>query len=259
MIDSLYIGATGMNAQQLNIDTVANNLANVNTSGFKRSRVSFEDLLYRTVQVAPSSIGNRPAIGRMGMGTAVAGSAKIFSAGEIKKTDESFDLAVDGQGFFEIVLPDGNLAYTRNGAFRLDSDGFLATQDGHRLSAQVKIPPDALQVRIDANGTVFAKLPDEAKEAESGRIELATFPNPGGLAAMGDNLHGVTEQSGAAVLGTPGQAGLGAVRQGFLEGSNVRLIDELLGLVLAQRAYELNAKVVQASDELLSIANNLRR
>jgi flagellar basal-body rod protein FlgG len=259
MIDSLYIGATGMNAQQLNIDTVANNLANVNTTGFKRSRVSFEDLLYRQVQVAPSAVADRPAMGRMGMGTAVAGSSKIFSAGEIKKTDQPLDLAIDGQGFFEIVMPDGSLAYTRNGALRLDSDGFLATQDGHRLSAQVKIPPDALQVRIDETGTVFAKLPDEAKEVESGRIELATFPNPGGLTAIGDNLYSVTEQSGTAVPGTPGQAGLGAVRQGFLEGSNVSLIDELLGLVLAQRAYELNAKVVQASDELLSMANNLRR
>ncbi len=259
MIDSLYIGATGMNAQQLNIDTVANNLANVNTSGFKRSRVSFEDLLYRTVQVAPSLLGGRPATGRMAMGTAVAGSGKIFSAGEIKKTDESFDLAIDGQGFFEVVLPDGNLAYTRNGAFRLDGDGFLATQDGHRLSAQVKIPPDALQVRIDASGAVFAKVPDETNEVESGRIELAAFPNPGGLSALGDNLYGVTEHSGAAVLGTPGQTGLGSLRQGFLEGSNVSLIDEMLGLILAQRAYELNAKVVQASDELLSMANNLRR
>ncbi len=156
-------------------------------------------------------------------------------------------------------LPDGNLAYTRNGAFRLDGDGFLATQDGHRLSAQVKIPPDALQVRIDASGAVFAKVPDETNEVESGRIELASFPNPGGLSALGDNLYGVTDHSGAAVLGTPGQTGLGSLRQGFLEGSNVSLIDAMLGLILAQRAYELNAKVVQASDELLSMANNLRR
>jgi flagellar basal-body rod protein FlgG len=259
MIDSLYIGATGMNAQQLNIDTVANNLANVNTSGYKRSRVSFEDLLYRTVPLAPSAVGNRPATGRMGMGTAVAGSGKIFSTGEVKKTDQPFDLAIDGQGFFEVVLPDGNPAYTRNGALRLDSEGFLATLDGHRLSAQIKIPPDALQVRIDASGAVFAKVPDETNEMDSGRIELATFPNPGGLSALGDNLYGPTEQSGTAVLGTPGQTGLGAVRQGFLEGSNVSLIDEMLGLVLAQRAYELNAKVVQASDEVLSLANNLRR
>jgi flagellar basal-body rod protein FlgG len=259
MLDSLYIGATGMNAQQLNIDTVANNLSNVNTPGFKRGRVEFEDLLYRAVPTGPSATGDRLSMGRMGMGTAVSGSAKIFSAGEIKKTDESFDLAIDGQGFFEVLMPDGNPAYTRSGAFRLDGEGFLATQDGQRLSAQVKIPPDALSVRIDATGTVFAKLPDESKEVEAGRIDLAAFANPGGLTALGNNLYGATDQSGAAVPGAAGEAGLGSIRQGFLEGSNVRLIDELLGLILAQRAYELNAKVVQASDDLLGIANNLHR
>jgi flagellar basal-body rod protein FlgG len=259
MIDSLYIGATGMNAQQLSIDTVANNLANVNTSGFKRGRVEFEDLLYRVVDVAGSTGGNRPASGRMGMGTAVAGSMKIFSAGEIKKTGESFDLAINGQGFFEIVLTDGNLAYTRNGAFRLDNESFLATQDGHRLSAGIQLPPDAAQVRIAVNGAVLARLPNEPNEVELARIELAGFANPGGLTALGDNLYSATEQSGTPVLGTPGETGLGTVQQGFLEGSNVRLIDELLGLILAQRAYELNAKVVQASDELLGIANNLHR
>ncbi len=259
MIDSLYIGATGMNAQQLSIDTVANNLANVNTSGFKRSRVEFEDLLYRTVAVGGSANGDRPSTGRMGMGTSVSGSAKIFSGGEIKKTGESFDLAVNGQGFFEVVLPDGNMAYTRNGAFRPDAEGFLATQDGYRLSAQVQLPPDAQQVRIDVNGAILVKVPDETKEVQLGRIDLAAFTNPGGLTALGDNLYSVTNQSGTPTLGTPGEAGLGTIQQGFLEGSNVRLIDELLGLILAQRAYELNAKVVQASDELLGIANNLHR
>jgi len=258
MIDSLYIGATGMNAQQSNIDTVANNLANVNTSGFKRSRTEFADLVYRTVDLAGAN-GGRVASGRIGMGTAVAGSAKLFSAGEVKKTGEPFDLAVNGTGFFEVVLPDGNLAYTRNGAFRLDRDGFLATQDGYRLSAQVQISPDAQQVRIGADGGVFAKLPDETGETQLARIELASFANPAGLSSLGDNVFGATDQSGAATLGTAGASGLGPIQQGFLEGSNVRLIDELLGLILAQRAYELNAKVVQASDELLGMANNLRR
>jgi flagellar basal-body rod protein FlgG len=259
MIDSLYIGATGMNAQQLNIDTVANNLANVNTSGFKRSRTEFADLVYRTVDLAGAANGGRVASGRMGMGTTVAGSAKMFAAGEAKKTGETFDLAVNGTGFFEVVLPDGDLAYTRNGAFRLDRDGFLATQDGYRLSAQVQLPPDAQQVRIGADGGVFARLPDQTGEAELARIELASFANPAGLSSLGDNVFGATDQSGPATLGTAGASGLGQIQQGFLEGSNVRLIDELLGLILAQRAYELNAKVVQASDELLGMANNLRR
>lgn len=259
MIDSLYIGATGMNAQQLNIDTVANNLANVNTAGFKRSRAQFEDLVYRSVELAGPANGGRLSPGRMGMGTAVAGSAKMFAAGEIKKTGESFDLAVSGSGFFEVVLPDGNLAYTRNGAFRLDREGFLATQDGYRLSAQVQLSPDAQQVRIGADGAVFARLPGEEGDTELARIELASFANPAGLSALGDNLFGATDQSGDATLGAPGENGVGQLQQGFLEGSNVRLIDELLGLILAQRAYELNAKVVQASDELLGIANNLHR
>jgi flagellar basal-body rod protein FlgG len=259
MIDSLYIGATGMNAQQLNIDTVANNLANVNTSGFKRSRTEFADLVYRAVDLAGAANGGRMTTGRMGMGTTVSGSAKQFSTGEIKKTGETLDLAVNGPGFFEVVMPDGNLAYTRNGAFRLDTDGFLATQDGFRLSAQVQLSPDAQQVRISADGGVFARLPNETAETELGRVELASFANPSGLSSLGDNVFGATDKSGAATLGTAGANGLGQIQQGFLEGSNVKLIDEMLGLILAQRAYELNAKVVQASDELLGMANNLRR
>jgi flagellar basal-body rod protein FlgG len=259
MIDSLYIGATGMNAQQLNIDSVANNLANVNTTGFKRSRTEFADLVYRSVDLAGAANGGRAMTGRMGMGTAVMGSAKLFGAGDLKKTGEIFDLAVNGPGFFEVVLPDGNLAYTRNGALRLDRDGFLATQDGFRLSAQVQVAPDAQQVRIAADGGVFVKLPGETAETELSRVELASFANPAGLNALGDNVYGATDQSGPATLGTAGANGLGQIQQGFLEGSNVKLIDELLGLILAQRAYELNAKVVQASDELLGMANNLRR
>ena len=256
MIDSLYIGATGMNAQQQNIDTVANNLANVNTSGFKRSRAEFADLVYRSVDAAGVA---RAAPGRLGMGAAVSSNAKMFGAGEIKKTGETYDLAVSGAGFFELVQGDGSLAYTRNGSFRLDKEGFLASADGSRLSSQVQIPPDAGEGRIAADGGVFAKLPSEAAETQLGKIELAAFANPAGLNSLGDNLFGATDQSGTANLGTAGDGGRGQIQQGFLEGSNVKLIDELLGLILAQRAYELNAKVVQASDELLGMANNLHR
>lgn len=259
MIDSLYIGATGMNAQQLNIDTVANNLANVNTAGFKRSRAEFADLVYRAIELPGSQNAARGAQGRMGMGAAVSSSAKMFSAGEVKKTGETYDLAVNGAGFFEVVLPDGSLAYTRNGAFRIDREGFLASPEGYRLSAQLQLPPDAREVRVATDGGVFAKLPDEAAESQLGKIELAAFPNPAGLSSLGDNLYGATEPSGPATLGAGGDGGRGQIQQGFLEGSNVKLIDELLGLILAQRAYELNAKVVQASDELLGMANNLHR
>lgn len=258
MIDSLYIGATGMNAQQLNIDTVANNLANVNTPGFKRSRVDFEDLVYRAA-ISTSVITGETSPSLIGTGTAVAGMAKIFSGGDVKKTGEPLDLAINGQGFFEILMPDGSMAYTRNGAFRLDAEGFVATQDGYRLSAQLQVPPDAQQVRIERDGRAFARLPGDAAETEIGHLDMANFPNPAGLTAHGDNLYTSSEQSGPASIGPPTEAGIGSIEQGFLESSNVRLIDEMINLILAQRAYEINAKVVQASDELLGISNNLHR
>jgi flagellar basal-body rod protein FlgG len=258
MIDSLYIGATAMNAQQSNIDTVANNLANVNTTAYKRGRVEFEDLLYRTSQ--SENPGRTQAAGEAnGMGTMVAGTFKIFNAGDIKKTDQVYDLAVAGQGFFEVVQADGSLAYTRNGAFQVDAEGFLSTHNGLRLSSQVQIAPDARQVRIGADGRVFVQFPNDAQETEIGKLDLAGFANPVGLSALGDSLYLATDNSGPALLGNPAENGLGAIQQGFLESSNVKLIDEMIGLILAQRTYEINAKVVQASDEMLSISNNLYR
>ena len=258
MIDSLYIGATGMNAQQTNIDTVANNLANVNTTAYKRGRVEFEDLMYKAAGLSGGAAA-RPGVGTTGMGTAVAGASRIFNAGDVKKTDQPYDLAINGQGFFEVVQPDGSLAYTRNGALQVDADGFLATHNGLRLSSQVQISPDAHQVRIASDGHVFAQLPHESRETEVARLELASFANPGGLAALGDSVYLPTDKSGPAVLGNAAENGMGSLQQGFLESSNVKLIDEMIGLILAQRAYEINAKVVQASDEMLSISNNLYR
>jgi flagellar basal-body rod protein FlgG len=258
MIDSLYIGATGMNAQQTNIDTVANNLANVNTTAYKRGRVEFEDLLYRAAGVGAGA-GTRIGTGSTGMGTMVAGVSRIFNAGDVKKTDQTYDLAINGQGFFEVVQTDGSVAYTRNGAFQIDADGFLATQNGLRLSSQIQVSPDAQQVRIASDGRVFAQLPNVTQETEVARLELANFANPAGLSALGDNLYLATDKSGPAVVGNASENGLGSVQQGFLESSNVKLIDEMIGLILAQRAYEINAKVVQASDEMLSISNNLYR
>lgn len=258
MIDSLYIGATGMNAQQTNIDTVANNLANVNTTAFKRGRVEFEDLLYRA-SGSGTATSAKASSSSMGMGTTVAGTARIFNPGDMKKTDQPYDLAINGQGFFEVVQPDGSLAYTRNGAFQVDVDGFLTTHNGLRLSSQVQVAPDARQVRVGADGRVFAQFATDAQETEIGKVELAGFANPAGLSALGDNLYLATEKSGTAALGNPSENGLGSLQQGFLESSNVKLIDEMIGLILAQRAYEINAKVVQASDEMLSISNNLYR
>jgi flagellar basal-body rod protein FlgG len=258
MIDSLYIGATGMNAQQTNIDSVANNLANVNTTAYKRGRVEFEDLLSRAAVPGAATHG-RVQAASTGMGTAVQGAVKIFSAGDVKKTDQPYDLAINGLGFFEVVQPDGNLAYTRNGALQVDAEGFLTTQAGLRLSSQVQVPSDAQQVRFGSDGRVFARLPNEAQEVEIGRVELASFANPNGVAALGDNLYGATDRSGPVVVGNAAENGVGTLQQGFLESSNVKLIDEMIGLILAQRAYEINAKVVQASDEMLSISNNLYR
>jgi flagellar basal-body rod protein FlgG len=193
------------------------------------------------------------------MGTAVAGSSKVITDGDVKKTSEPLDLAINGQGFFEIALPDGSVGYTRNGAFRLDRDGMLVNQDGYALVGSIIVPSDATQVRIESTGRVTATLAGQRDPVEIGQINLANFTNPAGLTAMGDNLYLANERAGEPIVGAPGENGTGALAQGFLEGSNVRLIDEMVALILAQRAYEINAKVVQASDELLSISNNLYR
>lgn len=258
MLDSLYIAATGMNAQQLAVDTISNNLANVGTNGFKRSRISFEDLMVRALPGAARQPGSE-AVARHGSGVAVAGTAQIFSAGDLKKTELPFDLAVRGGGFFELALPDGTTAYTRSGAFQLDRDGALTTLQGHALSPALRIPPDATAVTIDANGVVSATVPDESAPIEIGTIELASFVNPGGLKPLGDNLYTATEASGDATVANPNEQGLGNIAQGFLESSNVRLIDEFVNLIVAQRAYEASSKAIQAADEMLSITNNLRR
>jgi len=259
MIDSLYIGATGMQAQQMNIDVVANNLANVNTMGFKRNRVDFEDLLYRATGVSRAAGGESATTVRSGMGTSVAASGKVFILGEMKKTDQTLDLGIRGQGFFEVVLPDGTFAYTRDGALQLSAEGMLVTHGGNRLSGLIQIPSDTTTIRVDTEGRVFATVAAERQPIDVGQIELANFVNAAGLNPIGDNLYTATEASGEALRSVPGQNGMGSIAQGFLEASNVRLIDEMINLIVAQRAYEINSKVVQASDELLSISNSLFR
>ncbi len=259
MIDSLYIGATGMHAQQTQIDVVANNLANVNTNGFKRSRVQFEDLLYRNQGVSSAAGGQATSQMPMGMGTAIATTGKIFTTGDLKKTGEPLDVAIKGDGFFELALPNGTSVYTRTGTFQINTDRMLINQDGIPLAGLIQFPADASNIKIDADGHVSATVPGEKKAIEIGRIELVTFVNPTGLSPAGDNLYTVTPNSGEALRSTPGENGAGTLTQGFVEASNVQLIDEMLNLVMAQRAYEINSKVVQAADEMLSISNNLRR
>lgn len=259
MLDSLYIGATGMHAQQMNIDAISNNLANVNTNGFKKSRVDFEDLMYRSVASSNDLIGSADNTFRFGTGAAVSGTSKVFTAGDLKKTGGPLDFAIRGQGFFEVVLPTGDFAYTRSGALEVNRDGMLATSDGNRLSASIQVPPDATSLTIDADGRVQANVTGESKPVEIGQLEIANFTNPEGMTPLGDNLYTATQKSGDAIRGTPGDNGLGTIAQGFLETSNVNLVDEMINLVLAQRAYEINSKVVQASDEMMSITNNLYR
>lgn len=258
MLDSLYIAATGMHAQQLNVDAISNNLANVSTPGFKRARVNFEDLVYRQLPMA-SRRTEGESTARLGAGVAIGSAVQSFAAGDMKKTDQPFDLAIRGAGFFEVLLPDGSSAYTRAGALQLDRDGHLVTAQGHLLNPQVQLPPDAVNINVDAAGVVRGTLPDEPQPVELGQIELAAFVNPGGLRPLGDNLYAPTEASGDAMSGKPGERGLGNIAQGFVEQSNVKLVEEFVNLVIAQRAYEASSKAIQASDEMLGIVNALRR
>lgn len=259
MIDSFHIAATGMQAQHTQVDVVANNLANLNTMGFKKSRVDFEDLLYRESARAAGELGRFDITAPVGMGTATSAVTKVFTLGGLKSTDRPLDLAIQGAGFFEVLLPNGQNAYTRNGALKLNNEGLLVNSDGYAVSPSVHIPSDAEQISVHRDGTVFATVPNESKPIEIGRLELANFVNPSALTPVGDNLFVPSQGSGDALYGEPGKKGVGEVIQGFLEGSNVNLVEELTGLVLAQRGYEVNARVVQVSDEMLAIVNNLRR
>jgi len=259
MIESLYIGATGMHSQQTNLDVIANNLANVNTSGYKKNKIDFEDLMYRTMTTTNGIQGPVGQPQYIGVGSAIASTGKIFSQGEIKSTSNKLDIAIQGNGFFELQLPDNTFVYTRNGAFQRNSDGFLTSSDGYMLSANIQIPADSTDITIQADGKVLVTVGGETTPIEVGELELANFINPAALTPLGDNLYMPNEDTGLAFYSTPSNDGFGSVAQGFIEGSNVELIDELLNLILAQRAYEVNSRVVQASDEMLSLTNSLRR
>lgn len=259
MLDSFYIAAAGMNAQQTQVDVISNNLANVNTSGFKKSKVDFEDLMYRELRGAQGLLGSQDMNLPVGAGTAISSVAKVFTQGEIKNTERPLDVAVEGQGFFEVVLPDGTLAYTRTGNFLVDREGMLVNSDGYPLSAMIQVPSDMENLLIQSDGVVSAKVIGVDEPIEIGRLQLANFVNPTGLTPAGDNLYAPSHQSGDAFYSDPGQDGAGMLAQGFLEGSNVNLVEELTNLILAQRAYEMNAKAIQAADDMLSIVNNMRR
>jgi flagellar basal-body rod protein FlgG len=260
MNDSLYIAATGMHMQQMNVDTIANNLANINTPGFKKARVNFLDLVYRETGQGSYADGNQQIAGMaQGSGVGIFGVSKVFTNGELKKTDLPLDLAIRGDGFFEVTMPDGQQAYTRGGSLIVNKDGFLSTPDGNPLKPGIHVALDTKSIAISPDGTVTTQSNDKTAPIEIGRIELANFADATGLMAMGENLYKPSEKSGDAIYSKPGQDGTGLVAQGFVEASNVQLIDEMVNLMVAQRAYEMSVKVIQASDEMLGMSNNLRR
>ncbi|MGE3957531.1 MAG: flagellar basal-body rod protein FlgG [Vicinamibacterales bacterium] len=262
MIRALYTAASGMNAQQANIDTVAHNLANVNTAGFKKSHVEFEDLVYqeiRTAGSATSSTGEAPIGLEVGLGTRPVGTSRNFSAGNLRSTGGQLDLAIEGDGFFQITTPQGTTAYTRTGAFHRDAQGMLVNADGYGLEPQISIPANATVVTISKDGVVSAQIAGQTATQQLGTIEIATFQNPGGLRPLGGNLFEVTSASGDAQTGAPGLDGKGIVQQGFIEDSNVSVVEEMVNMILGQRAYEANSRVIKAADEMLGQVNNMVR
>ena len=259
---SLSIAATGMLAQQANVEVISNNIANMNTSGFKRRRAEFHDLLYQDLRRvgSPSSDAGTtvPAGVQIGLGVRTAAVYRISEQGDISITDNSFDLAINGDGYFLVTLPSGETAYTRAGAMQLSSDGELVTPDGYPISPGITVPTDTIGVSINPDGQVFADIDGQVAPSNLGQIELAIFANEGGLRSIGDNLLVETEASGPANVSTPGQAGYGRLLQGAVETSNVNVVSELTNMITAQRAYEMNSRVIQASDEMMQSVSNLR-
>ena len=256
---SMFIAATGMDAQSLNIDVISNNLANVNTTGFKRSRADFQELMYRTMQQSSLNGDGNAALSSMGLGSEISNTDKLFLQGELKATENPLDVAIQGKGFFEVSMPDGSYAYTRDGSLKVNTDGVLVDHNGYPINPVVQIPSDATDITFNANGLVYAKVANEVNPIEVGQLVLSDFINPSGLTPQGGNLYKPSAESGPVNYSNPTEDGFGSLTQGYLESSNVELVQEMLSLILAQRAYEINSKVVQASDEMLSLANNMRR
>ena len=262
MIRTFWVAATGMGGQQLNLDVIANNLANVNTVGFKKSRADFEELLYQEVMVpgAASSPETQIPTGlHVGLGVRPIATQKIFSEGNMEQTANSLDIAIEGDGFFKILMPNGEFAYTRNGSFKLDRDGRMVTPTGHPMDPEITIPEDTRNITISSDGIVSVTQGDSDVPTEVGNIELAKFINAGGLRPVGRNLYLATEASGDEISGVPGDDGLGLVSQGFLEMSNLNVVEEMVKMIISQRAYEMNSKAIQTADEMIQTVNNLRR
>ena len=260
MLRALQTASTGMEAQQMNLNTIANNLANVNTTGFKKNKIEFQDMLYekkRTVGAEEGAGNLVPAGVEVGNGARVASTAKIYTQGQVSQTGEKMDVAIQGDGFFEVLRPDGTTAYTRDGGFKVASDGRVVTNDGLPVQSGFQpIPVDAQSVNISTNGQVTIQTPGGSQTFQ---IQLVRFNNPAGLRSMGGNLLEETPSSGTPTLGTPAEAGFGSTLQGYLETSNVNVAEEMVNMILAQRAYEVNSKAIQTSDQMMELTNNLKR
>lgn len=259
---SLSTGATGMMAQQLNVEVISNNIANMSTTGFKRQRAEFQDLLYQNMRRPGSTSSDAntivPSGIQIGVGVRTAGVYRIHEQGNLTTTGNTYDLAISGKGYFQITLPSGETSYTRAGSFQVNAQGQIVTVDGYQINPAITVPQGALSVNIDATGIVEARIAGQTNAQQLGQIQLATFVNEAGLEATGDNLFLETAASGQPTVGNPNAIGFGVLRQGYVETSNVNPVQEITNLITAQRAYEMNSKIITASDEMLQTATRLR-
>jgi flagellar basal-body rod protein FlgG len=262
MIKAMRTAATGMSAQQMNVDNIANNLANVNTPGFKKSLLEFQDVLYQHFRMpgTATAVGNQVPTGlAIGYGTRPSATVREYSTGDLQQTGSPLDLAIEGDGFFQVQRPDGTTGYTRDGTFKLSADGRVVTSDGYYLLPELTIPENTTSVAVGNDGTIEVLQAGADQPTQIGQIELARFINPAGLIAIGHNLYVQSGASGNPTTGAPGQEGNGVLNQGYLETSNVRVVDEMVNMIVAQRAYEMNSKAIQTADDMSGIANNLKR
>ncbi len=263
MIRALWTSSTGMEAQQANIDVIAHNLANVNTTAFKRSRADYQDLLYQEIKTAGASSSPSTIVPtgiHVGQGVRMVSTAKMFSQGNFKQSGNALDLAIEGDGFFQITMPVGGTGDTSTGEFKVDRDGRIVTSDGYVMEPEISLPQDAITITISADGIISVTQPGITTPTEVGNIELARFINPSGLNPVGRNLYLITSASGDAVTGVPGGAdGHGNIAQGFLEMSNVSVVEEMVAMIAAQRAYEINSKAIQTADQMLQTVNSMKR
>jgi flagellar basal-body rod protein FlgG len=263
MIRALYSAASGMTAQQMNVDNIAHNLANANTVGFKARRAQFQDLLYQSLVQPGAAAGSQTVVPsglQLGLGTRAAANEIIFTQGSFSASGNPLDMVIQGKGFFQVRRPSGELAYTRGGQFHLDRDGNVVTADGDPLEPQITIPPESQAITIAPDGTISFVQPGQSAAQVAGQIQLANFPNSGGLNSLGRNLYAPTDASGDPTVGIPGgQEGIGSLLQGYAEQSNVSVVEEFINLIVSQRAYEANSKVVKAADEMYQQVNNISR